>query len=113
MDPEDDGGADPEGATFSTPQEGSVGLPGLFSHVTLRLSPERLVRVRAQLNDVFDELHAEGQSASADAVEVAAFALLYGVRPDAAVPAGTADPPEAAGPPPAGSRSGTRPGTES
>ncbi|MEE1828972.1 hypothetical protein PUR61_43450 [Streptomyces sp. BE20] len=60
VDPEGDGGADLEGSTFSTPQEGSVGLPGLFSHVTLRLSPERLVRLRAQLKDVYDELHTEG-----------------------------------------------------
>ncbi|WP_327677995.1 helix-turn-helix domain-containing protein [Kitasatospora sp. NBC_00458] len=86
---------------FSTPEDGSVGLPGLFSHFTLRLSPEQLVRLRAQFKAVFDELRAAGQSTAEDAVEVAAFTLLYGVQPDAAAPA------------PPGSRSGTRPGTDS
>ncbi|MEV6978678.1 helix-turn-helix domain-containing protein [Kitasatospora sp. NPDC093806] len=83
---------------FSTSPDGSpAGLPGMFSHFTYRLTPERLIRLRRQLADVFEELHQEGSSEAADAVDVTLFTLLYAVRPERA----------------ADSRSDSRPGTES
>ncbi|MFJ9693410.1 ArsR/SmtB family transcription factor [Kitasatospora sp. NPDC101183] len=66
---------------FSRPRDGSEGTPALFADVPLRLSPERLIRLRNQLGDIFDELNREGPSEAEDAVEVTAFALLYGLRP--------------------------------
>ncbi|RPE34057.1 helix-turn-helix protein [Kitasatospora cineracea] len=55
--------------------------PGKFAHATFRLSPERLRRLRARLDEALDEVFAEGDSTDPDAVEVALFALLYAVRP--------------------------------
>jgi DNA-binding transcriptional ArsR family regulator len=64
---------------FSAPRDGSDGPPSLFAHFALRLDPDRLVRLRRELGAIFDELAAEGRSTAPDAVDVTAFALLYGV----------------------------------
>ncbi|MBV6696366.1 hypothetical protein KV557_04390 [Kitasatospora aureofaciens] len=85
---------------FSSPQDGSVGPPGLFGHFTLRLTPERLLRLRTQLAEIFDEAGAEAPSEADDAMDVTVFALLYGLRPGADSP-GT------------GSSAAGSPGTES
>ncbi|MER7702812.1 helix-turn-helix domain-containing protein [Kitasatospora sp. NPDC097605] len=83
---------------FTTSRDASaVGLPGMFSHVTYRLTPERMLRLRGQLDEILNELNAEGESDTEDAVEATLFTLLYGVRPE----------------PTADSRTDTRPGTES
>ncbi|MER7750540.1 helix-turn-helix domain-containing protein [Kitasatospora sp. NPDC097643] len=66
---------------FSSPRDGSVGPPGLFAHLTLRLTPERLLRLRTELAALFDEVNAEGPSAAEDAMDVTVFTLLYGLRP--------------------------------
>ncbi|WP_406113382.1 ArsR/SmtB family transcription factor [Kitasatospora purpeofusca] len=98
-------------------RDDSGALSGLFSHFTYRVAPERLVRLRGQLAAVFDELHAEGNSAAEDAVDVTLFTLLYGVGPAPAVDAAPASAPTSAPasalPPAAGSRNGGGPGTES
>ncbi|WP_328956387.1 ArsR/SmtB family transcription factor [Kitasatospora purpeofusca] len=90
---------------FSPARDGSGALPGLFSHFTYRVTPERMVRLRSQLAAVFDELNAEGNSTAEDAVDVTLFTLLYGVGP---VPADGSAPA-----PVAGSRNDGGPGTES
>ncbi|MFB7472255.1 ArsR/SmtB family transcription factor [Kitasatospora sp. NPDC056184] len=83
---------------FTTSREaGASGLPGMFTHFTYRLTPERMRRLRRQLDEVFHELSAEGDSEAEDAVEATLFTLLYGVRPEQE----------------ADSRTDTRPGTES
>ncbi|MFE2107125.1 ArsR/SmtB family transcription factor [Kitasatospora sp. NPDC059463] len=83
---------------FTTSREASApGLPGMFSHFTFRLTPDRMLRLRGRLDEILDELRAEGESDADDAVEATLFTLLYGVRPG---PAGD-------------SRTDTRPGTES
>ncbi|MFI6153298.1 ArsR/SmtB family transcription factor [Kitasatospora sp. NPDC051170] len=66
---------------FSRPRDGSDSSPAIFADVSLRLTPERLRRLRDQLGDIFDELTREGPSEAEDAIEVTAFALLYGLRP--------------------------------
>ncbi|MFE4975874.1 ArsR/SmtB family transcription factor [Kitasatospora sp. NPDC056651] len=67
---------------FGRPADGSGRPPhGLFADFTMRLSPERLERLRSQLAEIFDELNEEGPSASEDALDVTAFTLLYGLRP--------------------------------
>ncbi|MEV8326501.1 helix-turn-helix domain-containing protein [Kitasatospora sp. NPDC056731] len=66
---------------FSSPRDGSVGPPGLFVHSTLRLSPDRLIRLRTQLAAVIDELNEEAPSTAEDAVDVTVFTLLYGLQP--------------------------------
>ncbi|MFJ2866381.1 ArsR/SmtB family transcription factor [Kitasatospora sp. NPDC087314] len=65
---------------FSSPRDGSVGPPGLFAHSVLRLSPDRLLRLRAQLADLLDELNEEAPSTAEDAMDVTLFTLLYGLR---------------------------------
>ncbi|MET8541920.1 helix-turn-helix domain-containing protein [Kitasatospora sp. NPDC004799] len=61
---------------------GEPGPPsGLFADFTLRLSPERLDRLRSQLAEIFDELNEEGPSSAEDALDVTVFTLLYGLRP--------------------------------
>lgn len=77
-------------------RDDSGALSGLFSHFTYRVAPERLVRLRGQLAAVFDELHAEGNSAAEDAVDVTLFTLLYGVGPAPAVDAAPASAPTSA-----------------
>ncbi|MFJ3790392.1 ArsR/SmtB family transcription factor [Kitasatospora sp. NPDC090091] len=79
---------------LSTPKDGSAGPPSLFAHSELRLSPDRLVRLRSRLAEVFDELFAEMQNepqggaagevtdGAEDAVDVTVLTLLYGVRPE-------------------------------
>ncbi|MFF1953215.1 ArsR/SmtB family transcription factor [Kitasatospora herbaricolor] len=64
---------------FSAPDDGSAGPPAFVAHFAVRLDPERMVRLRRELGAIFDELAAEERSAAPDAVEVTAFALLYGV----------------------------------
>lgn len=66
---------------FSRPRDGSDSSPALFADFPLRLTPERLRRLRDQLGEIFDELTREGPSDAEDAIEVTAFALLYGLRP--------------------------------
>ncbi|MFE4519953.1 ArsR/SmtB family transcription factor [Kitasatospora sp. NPDC056783] len=67
---------------FGRPTDGSGRPPyGLFADFAMRLSPERLERLRSQLAEIFDELNEEGPSASEDALDVTAFTLLYGLRP--------------------------------
>ncbi|MEU9079448.1 ArsR/SmtB family transcription factor [Kitasatospora sp. NPDC004745] len=66
---------------FSSPRDGSVGPPGLFSHSVLRLSPDRLLRLRARFAEIIEELNAEGPSTTEDAMDVTIFTLLYGLRP--------------------------------
>ncbi|MER8099686.1 helix-turn-helix domain-containing protein [Kitasatospora sp. NPDC094016] len=66
---------------FSSPRDGSVGPPGLFAHSTLRLSPDRLIRLRTQLAAVIDELNGEAPSTAEDAVDVTVLTLLYGLQP--------------------------------
>ncbi|MGE7436693.1 ArsR/SmtB family transcription factor [Kitasatospora sp. NPDC001175] len=64
-------------------RDGEVGAaPGVFSHSTLRLRPERLVWLRDQLRGILDELAREGDSDEEDAVEATLFALLYAVKPE-------------------------------
>ncbi|GAA3010553.1 hypothetical protein GCM10020229_22760 [Kitasatospora albolonga] len=58
--------------------------PGLFSHVGLRVRPERAVEMRDRLRAVIDELIAEGNSTDPDAVEVTLMSLYYAVKPDPA-----------------------------
>ncbi|MET8697578.1 helix-turn-helix domain-containing protein [Kitasatospora sp. NPDC004723] len=83
---------------FGTSREAdATGLPGMFSHFTYRLTPERMRRLRRQLDEIFDELSAEGESDAEDAVEATLFTLLYGVRSEQGTD----------------SRTDTRPGTES
>ncbi|MFJ2186699.1 ArsR/SmtB family transcription factor [Kitasatospora sp. NPDC087861] len=65
---------------FSSPRDGSAGPPGLFAHSVLRLSPDRLLRLRAQLADLLDELNEEAPSTAEDAMDVTLFTLLYGLR---------------------------------
>ncbi|GHE24987.1 hypothetical protein GCM10018781_75800 [Kitasatospora indigofera] len=64
---------------FSAPDDGSAGPPAFVAHFAVRLDPERMVRLRRELGAIFDELAAEERSTAPDAVEVTAFALLYGV----------------------------------
>ncbi|MBV2154507.1 helix-turn-helix domain-containing protein [Kitasatospora sp. SUK 42] len=66
---------------FSAPKDGSGTPPGLFAHFSVRLSPERLVRLRSQLSEILDELGEEGPSTAEDAMDVTLFTLLYGLRP--------------------------------
>ncbi|MDH6704660.1 DNA-binding transcriptional ArsR family regulator [Kitasatospora sp. MAA19] len=65
---------------FSSPRDGSAGPPGLFAHSVLRLSPDRLLRLRTQLADLLDELNEEAPSTAEDAMDVTLFTLLYGLR---------------------------------
>ncbi|MER7667981.1 helix-turn-helix domain-containing protein [Kitasatospora sp. NPDC096128] len=65
---------------FSPSPDGSSPSAGLFAHFTLRLDPDRLTRLRAQLAEIFDGLSEEGQSTADDAVDVTLFTLLYGLR---------------------------------
>jgi DNA-binding transcriptional ArsR family regulator len=66
---------------FSAPEDGSAGLPAHISHFVMRLDPERALRLRRQLGEIFSELAAEGNSQAPDAVEVTAFNLLYSPAP--------------------------------
>ncbi|MFF4341659.1 helix-turn-helix domain-containing protein [Kitasatospora sp. NPDC001540] len=54
---------------------------GKFAHATLRLSPERLRRLRERIDGALEEAFAEGDSTDPDAVEAVLFALLYTVDP--------------------------------
>ncbi|MFC8718383.1 helix-turn-helix domain-containing protein [Kitasatospora sp. NPDC057198] len=54
---------------------------GKFAHATLRLSPERLRRLRERIDGALDEAFAGDDSADPDAVEATLFALLYTVDP--------------------------------
>ncbi|MFI6845553.1 hypothetical protein OG535_16675 [Kitasatospora sp. NBC_00085] len=65
---------------FSTPRDGSAGPPSLFADFSLRLDPARLVRLRSQLGEIFDELMSEERSVAEDAVDVTVLTLLYGFR---------------------------------
>ncbi|MFD8594789.1 helix-turn-helix domain-containing protein [Kitasatospora sp. NPDC059646] len=62
--------------------------PSKFAHTTTRLTPERLRRLRARLDEVLDELFAEEESTGPDTVEVTLFALLYAVQPAPQQPTG-------------------------
>ncbi|MFD5431187.1 ArsR/SmtB family transcription factor [Kitasatospora sp. NPDC127067] len=66
---------------FGRPPGGSGPPSGLFADFALRLSPDRLDRLRSQLAEIFDELNEEGPSAAEDALDVTVFTLLYGLRP--------------------------------
>ncbi|TWE18049.1 helix-turn-helix protein [Kitasatospora atroaurantiaca] len=69
---------------FAAPVDGSSGPPGLFSHFGMRLTPERLLRLRTQLGAILDQLADEGDSTEEDAVDVTLFTLLYAIKPTAA-----------------------------
>ncbi|WP_405017992.1 helix-turn-helix domain-containing protein [Kitasatospora sp. NBC_00070] len=60
---------------------GKPASPAMFSHFTLRLRPERVVRLRNQLGGILDELAAEGDSTDPDAVDVTLLSLLYALKP--------------------------------
>ncbi|MFJ3214448.1 ArsR/SmtB family transcription factor [Kitasatospora sp. NPDC086801] len=66
---------------FSSSRDGSAGPPGLFAHSTLRISPDRLIRLRAQLAELLAELNEEAPSTAEDAMDVTVLTLLYGLRP--------------------------------
>ncbi|MFJ6617008.1 ArsR/SmtB family transcription factor [Kitasatospora sp. NPDC091335] len=66
---------------FGRPSGGSGPPSGLFADFALRLSPDRLDRLRSQLAGIFDELNEEGPSTAEDALDVTVFTLLYGLRP--------------------------------
>ncbi|WP_371497813.1 helix-turn-helix domain-containing protein [Kitasatospora sp. NBC_00374] len=51
-----------------------------FSHFSMRLRPERVVRLRNQLGVILDELAEEGDSADEDAIDVTLFTLLYATK---------------------------------
>jgi hypothetical protein len=53
----------------------------VFSHIAVRLRPERLARLRDQLKAVLDELAEEESSTDEDAVDATLFTLLYSVKP--------------------------------
>ncbi|MER8185631.1 helix-turn-helix domain-containing protein [Kitasatospora sp. NPDC094015] len=55
--------------------------PAQFSHFSLRLRPERLVRLRNQLGTLLDELAEESDCTDEDAVDVTLFTLLYATGP--------------------------------
>ncbi|MFC9325271.1 ArsR/SmtB family transcription factor [Kitasatospora sp. NPDC057015] len=80
---------------FSAPGDGTDGPPSLFAHFAVRLAPDRLVRLRAELHAIFDELATEERSTDPDAVDVTAFTLLYGVPVGGGAVAG--EPPTAGG----------------
>ncbi|MGW4381061.1 helix-turn-helix domain-containing protein [Kitasatospora sp. NPDC004531] len=63
-----------------TPAAQGNRLPSKFAHTTMRLSPERLRKLRGRLDEVLDELFAEPESTGPDAVEVTLFALMYAVQ---------------------------------
>ncbi|MGW4897745.1 ArsR/SmtB family transcription factor [Kitasatospora sp. NPDC004240] len=67
---------------LSLPKDGSAGPPSLFSQFELKLTPERVARLRLQLVKVFDELLAEGNSEGPEAVDVTMLTLLYGPQSD-------------------------------
>ncbi|MFF2630979.1 ArsR/SmtB family transcription factor [Kitasatospora griseola] len=64
-----------------TPASQGNPRPNKFAHTSVRLTPERLRRLRSRLDEVLDEMFAEDDSAEADAVEVTLFALMYAVLP--------------------------------
>ena len=66
---------------FGASGDGSDALPSLFSHFAMRLEPERLARLKKDVGALIDELAAEGNSVSPDAVEVTMLNLLYGRQP--------------------------------
>ncbi|MEU3570036.1 helix-turn-helix domain-containing protein [Kitasatospora sp. NPDC036755] len=66
---------------FGRPPGGEGSAAGLFADFALRLSPDRLDRLRSQLAEIFDELNEEGPSSAEDALDVTVFTLLYGLRP--------------------------------
>ncbi|MFJ1796912.1 ArsR/SmtB family transcription factor [Kitasatospora griseola] len=64
-----------------TPASRGNPLPNKFAHTSVRLTPDRLRRLRSRLDEVLDEMFAEDDSAAPDAVEVTLFALMYAVLP--------------------------------
>ncbi|MFD8481254.1 ArsR/SmtB family transcription factor [Kitasatospora sp. NPDC059673] len=64
-----------------TPAAQGNPLPNKFAHTNVRLTPERLRRLRSRLDELLDEVFAEDDSAEPDAVEVTLFALMYAVLP--------------------------------
>ncbi|MEV4614169.1 helix-turn-helix domain-containing protein [Kitasatospora sp. NPDC049258] len=61
--------------------DGQPRSPAQFSHFSMRLRPERLVRLRNQLGGILDELAEEGDCHDEDAVDVTLFTLLYAAKP--------------------------------
>ncbi|MFJ1704592.1 ArsR/SmtB family transcription factor [Kitasatospora sp. NPDC088346] len=51
-----------------------------FSHFSMRLRPERVIKLRNQLGVILDELAEEGDSADEDAIDVTLFTLLYATK---------------------------------
>ncbi|WP_354641218.1 ArsR/SmtB family transcription factor [Kitasatospora camelliae] len=64
------------------PGDGSAPAPGMFSHFSMRIRPERLVRLRNQIRGLLDELAEEGDSADEDAIDVTLFTMLYALKPN-------------------------------
>ncbi|GAA4854496.1 ArsR/SmtB family transcription factor [Kitasatospora terrestris] len=56
--------------------------PGKFAHFSMRVRPERLVKLREQLNALLDELADEGDSTDEDAVDITLMTLLYALKPE-------------------------------
>ncbi|MGW4648275.1 ArsR/SmtB family transcription factor [Kitasatospora sp. NPDC004289] len=67
------------GMPAATP--GQVTHPGLFSHLSLRVRPERALVLRDRLRAAVDEVLAEGNSSDPDAVEITLLGLFYAVKP--------------------------------
>ncbi|GAA2745078.1 winged helix-turn-helix domain-containing protein [Kitasatospora cinereorecta] len=65
---------------MATRQDGTRS-PGKFAHFTKRVRPERVVRLRNQLDSLLDELAEEPDSTGEDAVDITLVALLYALRP--------------------------------
>lgn len=58
-----------------------AGPPDLFTHLTVRVSPRRLLRLRERLGAVLEEFGAEGGACEEEAVPVTLFSLLYAAAP--------------------------------
>jgi DNA-binding transcriptional ArsR family regulator len=63
---------------LTLPEEG---VPGVFSHSTFRLSPERAARLSAGLRELLAEATSDEVGPEEDGVEVNLLAILYTERP--------------------------------
>ncbi|MER5638829.1 helix-turn-helix domain-containing protein [Kitasatospora sp. NPDC002227] len=90
---------------LGAPRDGSAGLPTALGHFTLRVSPERYLRLTGQLWALLDELAGEGDCPDEHAVDITLFSLLY-----AAVPPRLPDDPPTAPPQLPDDRSAAPPG---
>jgi DNA-binding transcriptional ArsR family regulator len=58
-----------------------AGPPDLFTHLTVRVSPRRLLRLRERLGAVLEEFGAESNACEEESVPVTLFSLLYAATP--------------------------------